>query len=158
MQTWSFSSLPSQDADTLWHCIQHSLHLVEQRTVSPTLLLYSLEVIMFISFVSCLDLAISFLPCSWSLSWLSVLYQASIWSTLIYFQGLAFRRLSSLLTSGCKVQDDGVGGVGLSQGLSPWLADDHLASVSSHGLFFMFALGVCVSKFPLLVRKWVRLY
>ena len=75
-----------------------------------------------------------------------------MWSTLIYFQGLAFRRLSNLLTSGWKVKDVGVGGVGFSQGLSPWLADNHLASVSSHGLFFMFALGVCMSKFPLFVR------
>lgn len=56
------SLLPSQnEVDTLWHCIHCSPHLMEERAVSPPSLLHSLEVRMLISFVSCLDLAASFL-------------------------------------------------------------------------------------------------
>lgn len=60
---------------------------------------------------------------------------------------------------GLELQDQGVGSLGFSRGLSPWLTDGHLLTASSHGLPSVCAHPwcLCESKCSLSVRTPVRL-
>ena len=73
--------------------------------------------------------------------------------------GFKNRYVLSHSTSSQRAQDQGVGRFVSVWGLSPWLADGHLLTESSHGLssVHMHPSCLCAPKFPLFIRTPVKL-